>query len=96
MVEGYQSVTIADIALNRLQFALQNKFADAVYQVPPKFSRTTEDMLSIARDTAAQLVAAKNNAHFLKGNFHVTLECTGVQSCMQNAIYVRRYIILFV
>jgi L-iditol 2-dehydrogenase len=79
---------MADIALNRLEFALQYSFADAIYQITLNHASNIEHKLRIARNTCDQLVATKDNAGFTDGKFHVTFECTGAESSLQNAIYV--------
>lgn len=44
--------------------------------------------LTVTRDEGAQLLAKKVE-ETLGAQPHVTIECTGVESCIQTAIYVR-------
>ncbi|OAA65399.1 Alcohol dehydrogenase superfamily, zinc-type [Niveomyces insectorum RCEF 264] len=89
---GCADVTMMDIATNRLQFALDNGFADAicVSQGPARGTvLSTEEKLAVAQKNASLAVEAKAKAGCRKGPFHATFECSGVESCVQTAIYVR-------
>jgi L-iditol 2-dehydrogenase len=80
-VEGASKITIADIESRRVDFATQNGFADKGVVVPRKRAATgtTEENLEISRELADLFTA--------DGEFDVVFECTGVESCVQAAIY---------
>ncbi|CAM1509660.1 Fc.00g033990.m01.CDS01 [Cosmosporella sp. VM-42] len=92
--EGCADVTMTDIATNRLQFALENGFADAISVVPPSKPgslATVADKLAAGQVGAVRLLEARNNKVGNRGTrFHTTFECTGVESCVQTSIYATR------
>jgi L-iditol 2-dehydrogenase len=83
MVCGAKTVVIADIQVERVDFAVQNKFADVKIVVPMKRPQSIEDKLSFAKEVAGMVKAASG-----VGEVDAVFECTGVESCMQAAIYV--------
>ena len=91
---GARAVVIADIQPDRTRFAVENGFADAAVTVPIPAVRpeTIEDKLVYARDVAervkASVVPGPEGGQEPVGEVSVTFECTGVESCMQTAIYV--------
>lgn len=90
-VAGAKHVVIADILEDRVKFAVENGFADAALTVPIPTVRpeTVEDKLAYAQSVAESLknLKAKDGQEVI-GESAVTFECTGVESCMQTAIYV--------
>ena len=82
-VSGAKQVIIADIQAERVEFAVQNKFADKNIVVPMKKPQTIEDKLSFAKEVA-ELVQTTSGI----GEVDAVFECTGVESCLQAAIYV--------
>ncbi|PMD25033.1 GroES-like protein [Hyaloscypha hepaticicola] len=82
---GAKTVVIADIQAERVDFAVQNKFADAKIVVPMKRPQSIEDRLSFAKEVAEMVKAASG-----VGEVDAVFECTGVESCMQAAIYSTR------
>lgn len=98
-VERAGSVTIADIEGRRVDFARQHGFADVAVTVPRTRPRTDaiEDRLAVAQDTARVLTEAGAGAGTGAGAgsddssndnlFDVVFECTGVETCLQAAIY---------
>lgn len=84
-VNGAKTVVIADIQADRVDFAVQNKFADAKIVVPMKRPQSTEDKLSFAKEIAEMVKAASGI-----GEVDAVFECTGVESCLQAAIYSTR------
>jgi L-iditol 2-dehydrogenase len=85
--KGAASVVIADIQKERLDFAVANGFADASILVPMQRPQTIEDKLAFAKDVAA-LAQAAEVAGQAVGEFDAVFECTGVETCVQTAIYV--------
>ncbi|KAM0808366.1 putative Enoyl reductase (ER) domain-containing protein [Seiridium cardinale] len=85
-VSGAKSVIIADIQEDRVNFAVQNGFADAAVVVPMARPQTIEDKLAYAKDLAEKITATQVKGEAI-GEVTVTFECTGVESCMQTAIY---------
>ena len=83
-LRGAGKIIIADIDAGRLDFAVQNGFADTSYTVPLKRGKDIDDNLVIAQETAAEIGKVDDI-----GDVDVTFECTGVPSCVQAGIYVR-------
>ena len=81
-VSGAKTVIIADIQAERVEFAVQNKFADTKIVVPMKRFEKIEEKLSFAREVA-ELVKSASGV----GEVDAVFECTGVESCLQAAIY---------
>lgn len=86
--EGCHYVVMSDIAKNRLDFALANDFADAIYTITPKRGSSVQEDLEIAKDISENLVAINNAADSESNMFDSVFECTGVQSSVQVSIYV--------
>jgi L-iditol 2-dehydrogenase len=82
-VSGAKKVIIADIQSERVDFAVQNKFADAQIVVPMKRPEAIEEKLVFAKEIA-ELVKTNSDT----GEVDAVFECTGVESCLQAAIYV--------
>ncbi|KAI6381748.1 hypothetical protein MCOR25_000982 [Pyricularia grisea] len=85
-VEGIKSIAIADIVPERVQFAVANGFADKAVVVPSKRlppTATADEKLALARETATLLSGEGNGGE----EYDTTFECTGVESCVQAAIY---------
>ena len=83
-ISGVKTVIIADIQEDRLDFAIENKFADAKVVVPMKRFEVIEDKLNFAKEVA-ELVKQAPDA----SEVDTVFECTGVESCLQASIYVR-------
>ena len=82
-VRGAKTVIIADIQAERVDFAVKNKFADAKIVVPMKRPQSIEGKLSFAKEVAEMVKSASGI-----GEVDAVFECTGVESCLQAAIYV--------
>ncbi|KAK3337526.1 chaperonin 10-like protein [Cercophora scortea] len=80
------TVVIADIQEERVKFAVENGFADAYVVVPMKRPETVADKLAFAREVADMAKAAEVGGRAV-GEVKGTYECTGVESCLQSAIY---------
>lgn len=80
---GYGRVVMADIASNRLAFALRNGFADETVELAPRRPDSVETGLEYAREDAAAMVGKNKGEKFAR-----TFECTGVEGCVRTAIYV--------
>lgn len=93
--QGCTDIVMADIALNRLQFALDNGFASAIAPMKPMPAKSIEEKLANAKDAAGQLLLVPRAVGADAGKFHATFECTGVESCVQAAIYVCVFSSLF-
>lgn len=81
-INGATNIVIADIAASRVNFATSNGLANKGFTVPLKRGATTEEKLAIAKETAEELVNLQSGKLF-----DYTFECTGVESCVQAAIY---------
>jgi L-iditol 2-dehydrogenase len=82
------NVIIADIQSERVDFALKNKFADAGIVVPMKKCNTIEEKLVFAKEVAGLVYETKSRIGSVVGEVDAVFECTGVESCLQAAIYV--------
>jgi L-iditol 2-dehydrogenase len=82
---GAKTVVIADIQAERVDFAVKNKFADAKIVVPMKRPQSIEDKLGFAKEVAEMVKSASGI-----GEVDAVFECTGVESCLQAAIYSTR------
>ena len=80
---GASRVIIADIQAERVDFAVQNKFADIQIVVPMKRPQEINEKLEFAKEVA-ELAKKENGGEELDAVY----ECTGVESCLQASIYV--------
>ncbi|KAI1152095.1 alcohol dehydrogenase [Nemania diffusa] len=87
---GFSRVVMADIDKDRLQFAQSNGYAAVTYAVKPRRGATTEEKLSIAKDTAEEITSAVWGDGKLVGRLDATFECTGVESCIQASVYATK------
>lgn len=85
-VRGAGRVVVADINADRVAWAVRRGFADDGVVVPMKRPEGVEAKLEFAREVAALVAEKVGEAE--GGGVHVTFECTGVESCLQAAIYV--------
>lgn len=83
---GATFITVVDINKPRVDFAVKEGFANTGHVLPmgPR-PKDSAESLAKAKQTADDILA-KNNPE----GYDVVLECTGVESCMQTAIHVRR------
>jgi L-iditol 2-dehydrogenase len=84
---GATAVVIADIQKDRVDFAVNNGFADAGFVVPMARPQTIDEKLAYAQQVAEQAKAVKVNNKEV-GEVGAVYECTGVETCLQSAIYV--------
>jgi len=81
-------IVIADIQTDRVEFAVNNGFADVAITVPMGRPQSVEDKLEYARGVAELVKTAKvPGSDEAVGEVSATFECTGVETCMQAAIY---------
>jgi L-iditol 2-dehydrogenase len=80
---GATRIVIADIAQNRVDFAVKNGIATDSYVVPMKRASSVDEKLSNAREIADDL-------NKLAGQYDYTFECTGVESCVQTGIFATK------
>ena len=81
-------VVIADLDRGRLDFAVQNRFADRAYEVPMKQGGSVDENLGIAKASASAIGKVQTSAGGALGEPDVSFDCTGVPSCVQTSIYV--------
>lgn len=81
-VAGASKIIIADIQAERVEFAVQNGFAHESVVVPMKRFEEISDKLAFAKEVA-EMVKTKDGREV-----DAVFECTGVESCLQAAIYV--------
>lgn len=87
-VLGAGRVVVADINADRVAWAREKGFADAGVVVPARRPEGIEAKLDFAREVAALVAGARTAGGDEVGEVDVTFECTGVESCLQAAIYV--------
>lgn len=87
-LEGCSRVAIADIAETRVDFAVENDFADAGFVVPLKRSDDPLQRLGFAKELATSIGNVEDSEGVRIGRADYTFECTGVESCVQASIYV--------
>lgn len=80
---GAKTAVIADIQADRVDFAVQNGFADQKIVVPMKRFEEIGDKLAFAKEVAEMVKGVSG-----VGEVDAVFECTGVESCLQAAIYV--------
>jgi L-iditol 2-dehydrogenase len=87
---GAAQIVVVDVDVHRVTFACNEAFATSGHVLPRKpHNITPEDSLKSAKETAHQLLKM-----FRPGTdgFDVVFECTGVESCIETAIFVSRLI----
>lgn len=85
---GAAAVVVADIQPDRLDFARAHGYADAAVVVPHARPASIDDKLAHAA-AVADACRAATVAGRPFGEADVVYECTGVETCVQAAIYVR-------
>lgn len=88
-VSGAKTVIIADIQKERVEFAIKHGFADGSIVVPMKRPVEVKEKLEFAKEVADLVGAEVNKPSGSGGKVDAVFECTGVESCLQAAIYVR-------
>ncbi|MCJ1399188.1 hypothetical protein MMC11_002390 [Xylographa trunciseda] len=83
-------VIMADIDQGRVAFATKNGFADHGYAVPLKRGQSIEEKLAIAKETASDIAHTEIAPGKPVAEVDVVFECTGVESCVQAAIYATK------
>lgn len=91
-LRGARHVVIADIDQGRVEFAVENRFADSCYTVPTKRAGSTEEGLEIAKETARAIGEVLNGNGVDVEEVDAVFECTGVPPCVHAAIYVNFHI----
>ncbi|KAI5463983.1 sorbitol dehydrogenase [Mariannaea sp. PMI_226] len=84
--DGLKTVIIADILKERVEFAVSNSFADAGVIVPMERPQTIDDKLAFAQKVATMVKETVVNGEAV-GEVTAVYECTGVETCVQTAIY---------
>lgn len=85
---GAGEILIADIDQVRLDFAVNNGFADSTFTVSSRRSRSADEEMKVARGLADEISRVKKSTGAEFGEADVTIDCTGVASCVQSAIHV--------
>lgn len=84
--DGVKAVVIADILKERVDFAVANGFADAGVIVPMERPQTIEGKLAYAQKVATAVKETQIHGQAV-GEVMAVYECTGVETCVQTAIY---------
>ncbi|MCJ1280859.1 hypothetical protein MMC26_000176 [Xylographa opegraphella] len=87
---GASVVIIADIDEGRVDFATKNGFADHSYVVSSKRGQSIKEKLAIAKETALNISQTATATGNTIAEVDVVFECTGVESCVQAAIYITK------
>ena len=88
---GVQTIVVADVSKGRVTFAVENGFADRgiVVERPTSQAGTVEAQLRKVKGVAKRF---GKECHYGSleaiGEFDMVFECTGLESCVQTAIYV--------
>lgn len=82
-----ETVVIADIQKDRVDFAVANGYADAGFVVPMARPQTIDEKLAYAQDVAGKIKATEVRGKPI-GEVSAVYECTGVETCFQSSIYV--------
>lgn len=82
------TVLIADIDAGRVNFAVENRFADHAFVIPIRKTSGIDDELMAAKALATEFVQVQTAGASLFGDVDTVFECTGVPFCAQTAIYV--------
>ncbi|KAI9717009.1 MAG: hypothetical protein M1812_004944 [Candelaria pacifica] len=86
-VTGASTVVIADIDQGRIDFAVKNEFAHRSFLVPKKRGQSIEERLEIAKEVAGLAADVDKVQNGKVGEVDAVFECTGVEACLQAAIY---------
>ncbi|KAI6780472.1 Sorbitol dehydrogenase-like protein [Emericellopsis cladophorae] len=86
---GHEKIVIADINEDRLDFAVNNGFADVSVVVPMARPETVEDKLKYAKEVAGLVGDAEIRGEKV-GEVGAVYECTGVETCLQASIYATK------
>lgn len=89
-----KAVIIADINQDRVDFAVSRGFADAGVIVPMERPQSIEDKLAFAKKVADQIKNTQIQGQAV-GEVSAVYECTGVETCVQSAIYVSLHRIFY-
>lgn len=89
---GCKHIAITDIVEDRVQFALENTYADVGRVASGQRSNTLEDSLNMAKSDAEAVAKLKLPGGALFGPADYTFECTGVESCVQAAVFVSQHL----
>ncbi|KAI9820781.1 MAG: hypothetical protein M1827_005152 [Pycnora praestabilis] len=95
-ISGSSTVIIADIDQGRIDFAIQNGFAHRSFLVPRKRGASIEERLEIAKEVAGlvsgveKMDKGREGGDGMVGEVDAVFECTGVEACLQAAIYATR------
>ncbi|PHH68640.1 hypothetical protein CDD82_379 [Ophiocordyceps australis] len=87
--QGLGPIVIADIQQDRVDFAVDKGFADVGVVVPLASPQTIDEKLEYARRVADLIAAASVNGKRV-ADVDAVFECTGVESCVQTAIYATK------
>jgi L-iditol 2-dehydrogenase len=88
--KGCAKIAICDIDKRRVDFALENGFAEIGLTVQRLSASNIEEELANARTLAQALGDLTWPVGDSAGRFSIVFECTGVPSCVQSSIYVSR------
>ncbi|KAJ9613253.1 hypothetical protein H2200_003195 [Cladophialophora chaetospira] len=87
---GCSKIAICDIDNRRVDFALENDFAQIGLTVQRRLGRNIEDELRNARALASDIGDLIWPDGGVAGKFSIVFECTGVPSCVQSSIYAAK------
>lgn len=86
--KGCNRIAMCDVDARRVQFALNQGFADVGVPVPRRTATSIDEEMANARRLASDIGAVQWSDGMTIGKFQVVFECTGVPSCVQTSIFV--------
>ncbi|CAI4213494.1 unnamed protein product [Parascedosporium putredinis] len=89
-IRGARDVVISDVDEGRSSFAVRHRFAHHSVVAPTKRGADVTEDLALAREGALRYGEVLSQDGTPIGEFDAVFECTGVQSCLQTAIYATR------
>jgi L-iditol 2-dehydrogenase len=83
-----KQIVISDIDSRRVNFTVQESFAEVGYTSTPKRAGTVDEDLTNGRGLASEIGSQLWTDGSSVGRLNATFECTGVPGCVQASIYV--------
>ncbi|SPO03598.1 probable sorbitol dehydrogenase [Cephalotrichum gorgonifer] len=89
-INGAGTVVISDVDEGRSNFAVKHRFADHSVIASTETGAGIDEDLELAKKGALRYGSVKTDDGEAIGEFDAVFECTGVQACLQTAIYATR------
>ncbi|PKS05486.1 hypothetical protein jhhlp_008864 [Lomentospora prolificans] len=89
-INGASDVVISDVDEGRSNFAVQHRFAHHCLIAPTIRGADINEDLRLAKESAQRYGGVNSIGGGAIGEYDAVFECTGVQSCLQTAIFATR------